>query len=84
MPFAIAVPPDRTRSQARVRQRIPVGPRAGMYRREREAGSDIQASLAKLERVIHEEVSLDPLMCMAVAHYQFEAMYTFTDVAAGR
>lgn len=35
--------------------------------------------LANWERFLHEEGSLDPLIRMAVAHYQFEAIHPFTD-----
>lgn len=35
--------------------------------------------LANWERYIHEEVDVDPLIRMAVAHYQFEAIHPFTD-----
>jgi Fic family protein len=35
--------------------------------------------LANWERFLHEEESLDPLVRMAVAHYQFEAIHPFTD-----
>lgn len=35
--------------------------------------------LANWERFLHEEVALDPLVRMAVAHYQFEAIHPFTD-----
>jgi Fic family protein len=35
--------------------------------------------LANWERFLHEEDSLDPLIRMAVAHYQFEAIHPFTD-----
>jgi Fic family protein len=35
--------------------------------------------LANWERFLHEEVSLDPLVRMAVAHYQFEAIHPFLD-----
>jgi Fic family protein len=35
--------------------------------------------LANWERFIHEEVALDPLVRMAVAHYQFEAIHPFED-----
>jgi Fic family protein len=35
--------------------------------------------LANWERFLHEEASLDPLIRMAVAHYQFEAIHPFTD-----
>lgn len=35
--------------------------------------------LANWERFIHEQPDLDPLIRMAVAHYQFEAIHPFTD-----
>lgn len=35
--------------------------------------------LANWERFLHEERSFDPLVRMAVAHYQFEAIHPFTD-----
>jgi len=35
--------------------------------------------LANWERFLHEETSFDPLIRMAVAHYQFEAIHPFTD-----
>jgi len=35
--------------------------------------------LANWERFLHEESELDPLVRMAVAHYQFEAIHPFTD-----
>lgn len=35
--------------------------------------------LANWERFIHEQRDLDPLIRMAVAHYQFEAIHPFTD-----
>lgn len=35
--------------------------------------------LANWERFIHNEVDIDPLVRMAVAHYQFEAIHPFTD-----
>lgn len=35
--------------------------------------------LANWERFLHQEVALDPLVRMAVAHYQFEAIHPFTD-----
>src|SRR5438093_4684256 len=35
--------------------------------------------LANWERFLHEEVSIDPLIRLAVAHYQFEAIHPFTD-----
>lgn len=35
--------------------------------------------LANWERFLHEEKTLDPLVRMAAAHYQFEAIHPFTD-----
>jgi Fic family protein len=35
--------------------------------------------LGNWERFLHESVELDPLVRMAVAHYQFEAIHPFTD-----
>lgn len=35
--------------------------------------------LADWERFLHREASLDPLIRMAVAHYQFEAIHPFAD-----
>ncbi|HEV7404364.1 MAG TPA: Fic family protein [Chthoniobacteraceae bacterium] len=35
--------------------------------------------LANWERFLHGQVTLDPLVRMAVAHYQFEAIHPFTD-----
>lgn len=35
--------------------------------------------LANWERFFHEQVELDPLVRLAVAHYQFEAIHPFTD-----
>ncbi len=35
--------------------------------------------LANWERFLHEQVDLDPLIRLAVAHYQFEAIHPFTD-----
>jgi Fic family protein len=35
--------------------------------------------LANWERFIHNEVEIDPLIRMAVAHYQFEAIHSFSD-----
>ena len=35
--------------------------------------------LANWERFIHNEVDIDPLIRMAVAHYQFEAIHPFSD-----
>ena len=39
----------------------------------------IRGLLANWERFLHEETELDPLIRMAVAHYQFEAIHPFTD-----
>ena len=35
--------------------------------------------LANWERFLHNETSLDPLIRMAIGHYQFEAIHPFTD-----
>ena len=39
----------------------------------------INDTLSNWERFIHESPDLDPLIRMAVAHYQFEAIHPFTD-----
>jgi Fic family protein len=39
----------------------------------------IREKLANLERYIHEATDVDPLIRMAVMHYQFEAIHPFTD-----
>lgn len=39
----------------------------------------IREKLANLERFIHEENDLDPLVKLAVMHYQFEAIHPFID-----
>lgn len=39
----------------------------------------LRQKLANWERFIHEQPELDPLIRMAVAHYQFEAIHPFTD-----
>ncbi len=44
-----------------------------------EGETRIRDILANWERFLHEESSLDPLVRMAVAHYQFEAIHPFTD-----
>lgn len=35
--------------------------------------------LANWERFLHNQTELDPLIRMAVDHYQFEAIHPFTD-----
>jgi Fic family protein len=43
-------------------------------------GEDLLRSLlANWERFLHETTDLEPLIRMAVAHYQFEAIHPFTD-----
>jgi Fic family protein len=43
-------------------------------------GEDIlRELLANWERFLHERLELDPLVRMAVGHYQFEAIHPFTD-----
>jgi len=39
----------------------------------------IEQKLADWERFIHESADLDPLIVMAVSHYQFEAIHPFED-----
>lgn len=39
----------------------------------------LREKLANWERFIHENESIDPLVRMAIAHYQFEAIHPFTD-----
>jgi len=39
----------------------------------------LRDKLANWERFIHEHTKIDPLIRMAVAHYQFEAIHPFTD-----
>lgn len=39
----------------------------------------LREKLANWERFIHEHTEIDPLIRMAVAHYQFEAIHPFTD-----
>ncbi|MGH8503313.1 MAG: protein adenylyltransferase Fic [Gammaproteobacteria bacterium] len=41
--------------------------------------SVIRDKLANWERFIHDQPDIDPLILMAVAHYQFEAIHPFTD-----
>jgi Fic family protein len=44
------------------------------------AGEDLLRSLlANWERFLHEATEIDPLIRMAVGHYQFEAIHPFTD-----
>ncbi|HFC7685144.1 TPA: protein adenylyltransferase Fic [Neisseria meningitidis] len=44
-----------------------------------EGEETIRGKLANWERFIHESGDLDPLIIMAAAHYQFEAIHPFTD-----
>ena len=39
----------------------------------------LRSLLANWERFLHEATGIDPLIRMAVAHYQFEAIHPFTD-----
>ena len=41
--------------------------------------SHLRDLLANWERFLHEQMDLDPLIRLAVAHYQFEAIHPFTD-----
>ena len=64
-------------------------PRAGHGADERQTGEIIYTPpegedllrdlLANWERFLHDETELDPLIRMAVGHYQFEAIHPFTD-----
>ncbi len=43
-------------------------------------GEDVSRTmLANWERFLHSAVEIDPLIRMAVTHYQFEAIHPFTD-----
>ena len=44
-----------------------------------EGEAQLRKLLANWERFIHEQPELDPLIRMAVAHYQFEAIHPFAD-----
>lgn len=44
-----------------------------------EGEARIRDLLANWERFLHEEKTIDPLVRMAAAHYQFEAIHPFTD-----
>ena len=44
-----------------------------------EGESILRELLANWERFLHEQPELDPLVRMAVGHYQFEAIHPFTD-----
>ena len=44
-----------------------------------ESESRLRDLLSNWERFIHDDNGLDPLVRMAVAHYQFEAIHPFTD-----
>lgn len=44
-----------------------------------EGEAHLRALLANWERFLHEAEELDPLVRMAVGHYQFEAIHPFTD-----
>lgn len=44
-----------------------------------EGESHLRDLLANWERYLHEQTEIDPLIRMAVGHYQFEAIHPFTD-----
>jgi len=44
-----------------------------------EGENTLRELLANWERLLHEQPDLDPLVRMAVGHYQFEAIHPFTD-----
>jgi Fic family protein len=44
-----------------------------------EVESRLRDKLANWERFVHDQEDIDPVVRMAVAHYQFEAIHPFTD-----
>ena len=44
-----------------------------------EGEARLREMLANWERFLHHQIELDPLIRMAVGHYQFEAIHPFTD-----
>lgn len=44
-----------------------------------EGANLIRDKLSNWERFLHDEVAIDPIVRMAVAHYQFEAIHPFAD-----
>ena len=44
-----------------------------------EGEARLREMLSNWERFLHEQTELDPLVRMAVGHYQFEAIHPFTD-----
>lgn len=44
-----------------------------------ESGARLHVLLSNWEKFLHETDEIDPLVRMAVAHYQFEAIHPFTD-----
>lgn len=44
-----------------------------------EGEATLRELLANWEHFLHHQEELDPLVCMAVAHYQFEAIHPFSD-----
>jgi Fic family protein len=44
-----------------------------------EVESRLRNKLANWERFVHDQQDIDPVVRMAVAHYQFEAIHPFTD-----
>jgi len=44
-----------------------------------EVESRLRDKLGNWERFVHDRADLDPVVLMAVAHYQFEAIHPFTD-----
>ncbi|MFO1196817.1 MAG: Fic family protein [Burkholderiaceae bacterium] len=51
--------------------------RSDLHRRR--AKRRLRDLLANWERFLHDQTELDPLIRMAVGHYQFEAIHPFTD-----
>ena len=52
-----------------------------LYRREAvwTRAQDMNAALSALERYMHAEDALDPLIRTALVHYQFETIHPFLD-----
>lgn len=54
-------------------------PRAGSFTRLLKVKPPIRDKLKNLEEYIHAEDTVDPLIKLAVIHYQFESIHPFSD-----